>query len=513
MDYKEKLELARDWYNDQSTTKKEKVLLENLFPELIVSKVEKVKKAIMHILYENYTDAAVIEGVEISEIVTWIEKQGELKEKPTKDQVWDYCNKISHEWWQITMDKWETLSDEEKSKYNQFIGFNDFSNILMNITAGALFQLIDTGKLEYEEGSLLFEKPDGKTYPILSDSSNIGKNEQKTTDKGEPKFKIGDWIAAAVYTWRVTGIKRLDYILQSQNGDTVDDTISFVDEQFHLWTIEDAKDGDVLCKDSIPFIFKCWANNCIAYCGITDSGLFKVVEDYFSWCNGINVTPATREQRELLFSKMKEAGYEWNAESKQLIRLTQQKAEHGKYYYCIKDYFSGGKKHASKGDVVQALRGLPIMNLKDVTEYFLPVNNVPCPTWSDEDENKCMWIVRLIGTARYSELESDKMPCDRNELIKWLKLLQYRIHSQQHEWNAEDESKLDLTISLLKDFKEVFKEDAESCIEWLKFLKPQWKPTKDQMEAFSNAIEFLKGEGYSVHELISLFNNLQFIRV
>lgn len=34
MDYKEKLEFARDWYNDQSTTKKEKVLLENLFPEL-----------------------------------------------------------------------------------------------------------------------------------------------------------------------------------------------------------------------------------------------------------------------------------------------------------------------------------------------------------------------------------------------------------------------------------------------------------------------------------------------
>lgn len=34
MDYKEKLELAKDWYNDQSTTKKEKVLLETLFSEL-----------------------------------------------------------------------------------------------------------------------------------------------------------------------------------------------------------------------------------------------------------------------------------------------------------------------------------------------------------------------------------------------------------------------------------------------------------------------------------------------
>lgn len=52
------------------------------------------------------------------------------------------------------------------------------------------------------------------------------------------------------------------------------------------------------------------------------------------------------------------------------------KAEHGKYYYCIKDYFSGGKKQASKGDVVQALRGLPIMGLDDASEFFLPVNNM-----------------------------------------------------------------------------------------------------------------------------------------
>lgn len=53
------------------------------------------------------------------------------------------------------------------------------------------------------------------------------------------------------------------------------------------------------------------------------------------------------------------------------------KAEHGKYYYCIKDYFSGGKKQASKGDVVQALRGLSIMGLEDASEFFLPVNDMP----------------------------------------------------------------------------------------------------------------------------------------
>jgi hypothetical protein len=89
----------------------------------------------------------------------------------------------------------------------------------------------------------------------------------------------------------------------------------------HLWTIQDAKDGDILSQDSIPFIFKRWDDNCIAYCGITDFGLFKVVEDNFSWCNDINVTPATKEQRGLLFQKMKEAGYGWDAEKKELKEI------------------------------------------------------------------------------------------------------------------------------------------------------------------------------------------------
>ena len=51
--------------------------LDAIFPELAESEDERMIKAIEHILYENYSDAAVIEGVEIAEIVTWLEKQKE----------------------------------------------------------------------------------------------------------------------------------------------------------------------------------------------------------------------------------------------------------------------------------------------------------------------------------------------------------------------------------------------------------------------------------------------------
>lgn len=51
--------------------------LDAIFPELTESEDERMIKAIEHILYENYSDAAVIEGVEIAEIVTWLEKPKE----------------------------------------------------------------------------------------------------------------------------------------------------------------------------------------------------------------------------------------------------------------------------------------------------------------------------------------------------------------------------------------------------------------------------------------------------
>lgn len=68
--YKEALEWMIDLFPSLEGCIKEDA--EHFFPEL---KDERIKRAIKHILYENYTDAAVIKGVEIAEIVAWLEKQ------------------------------------------------------------------------------------------------------------------------------------------------------------------------------------------------------------------------------------------------------------------------------------------------------------------------------------------------------------------------------------------------------------------------------------------------------
>ena len=80
--YKDALRRAKKLYGQGTITE----CLGWVFPEL-EDENERMKKAIMHVLYENYTDAAVIGGVEIAEIATWLEKQGHMLD-PDKVIEW-----------------------------------------------------------------------------------------------------------------------------------------------------------------------------------------------------------------------------------------------------------------------------------------------------------------------------------------------------------------------------------------------------------------------------------------
>ena len=90
------------------------------------------------------------------------------------------------------------------------------------------------------------------------------------------------------------------------------------ENDIRLWTIDDAKDGDVLVNGSNIFLFHfiigtrvrgyCHVNTDDGrfYDDISDTECFGLIDDIF--------TPATNEQRELLFQKMNEAGYKLSEE-------------------------------------------------------------------------------------------------------------------------------------------------------------------------------------------------------
>lgn len=170
-----------------------------------------------------------------------------------------------------------------------------------------------------------------ETGKCFADGDCKAKRKAESTDKIESKFHEDEWVSNGDYTWKIIEVKPLDYILQSQDGNIVDDTISHVDEQFHSFTIKDAKDGDILAEDllegdssSFVAIYKKQTEEDFgdfdSYCFVGFDGKFYEGE------NGhclVELHPATKEQRDLLFTKMKEADYEWSEETHELKKISQ----------------------------------------------------------------------------------------------------------------------------------------------------------------------------------------------
>ena len=119
----------------------------------------------------------------------------------------------------------------------------------------------------------------------------------------------------------------LDYLLLGQNGYDSYFNKTYIDENARLWTIQDAKDGDVLVsKYNQPFIYNGNYNDYKvgAYCGIKYTGKHFIKSIYTEetcWTNNEFIKPATKEQRDVLMEAMNDSGYKWDAEKKELKKL------------------------------------------------------------------------------------------------------------------------------------------------------------------------------------------------
>jgi len=145
-----------------------------------------------------------------------------------------------------------------------------------------------------------------------------------------PKFKLGDWIVqndngtVSQITKVINGTDEYGeyHAYEHTNGYFA----ACFENEFHLWTIQDAMDGDVLVTTKIrscPLIYRktSYKNN-LAYCyvGIDGNGnLTRSTLCHFG--SASDVVPATKEQRDQLFFKIKKEGYEWDAEKKELKKF------------------------------------------------------------------------------------------------------------------------------------------------------------------------------------------------
>lgn len=150
--------------------------------------------------------------------------------------------------------------------------------------------------------------------------------EQKPNDKVEPKFKVGDWVVIQESTYQITKSENLNVTLSLNGRECIFDID--VLKNAHLWTIQDAKKGDILTSDKIVLIVDHIGDfegeNIIYSWYFTDSNKFYGMGPKYpdKWSiEGFH--PAPKEQRDFLFQKMKEAGYEWDAEKKELKKIEQ----------------------------------------------------------------------------------------------------------------------------------------------------------------------------------------------
>jgi len=335
MERKKAIEIVRKNFPDSSFTMLCEAL-KTLIPELIEIEDEKIRKEILEdekIRKEilDYFKDLDEHGYPTKEWTAWVEKQGKQKSKdkytfnsiprllemikPT-DRAKRYCQKLI-----------DSLQQE---------GYVTDAKII----------------------SKCLKRMNGEKVSIVTMDEKQGEPESnnKVEQKFETMFKVGNWIVTndgittnnGTNTFLITNINcgydSLGENMIYRHYCSLEDTEGVVhypcllsENLYHPWTINDAKDGDVVVDKSngIIGIFQSIGHHtdggsyndpsyCFLHCRY-DDGFFYADFENGNMIDSDNLIPATKEQRNTLFVKMKEAGYEWNVNKKEIVSISKDK--------------------------------------------------------------------------------------------------------------------------------------------------------------------------------------------
>ena len=383
-DYKEKYEMALEGIQEILSSGQDSIKmpqlqlrLQGIFPELKESEDEKIRE----MLIDSFTRADMGgeiygKGVTYKQVIAWLEKQGEQKpimNVPTREvilSIWD----LGNEWKELT-------NGSISTEYGTQLDY------IQKHWYESEYYLKKPPVIDFNANDWYVSKVDGKIHNIYY-----------SVDKIEPKFKVGAWVVNRFGdVWHIDSFDSKNY--QVSNGDKYCYFPIKKQNEMHLWTTQDAKDGDVLaCGDKVtdcPFIFHNLSEelNPRSYCGVAKCQQFQYNDENCGfWCHSDEVRPATKEQRELLFKKMKEAGYTWDDEKKELKKIHVIDDGKAEMDYCFTKMMAGEKVS---------------------------------PAWSDEDEKMCQETIDWFEKKCFPYALEEENPA--SESIKWLKSLKGRI--------------------------------------------------------------------------------------
>ena len=472
------------YVSDKSSLQRKTV--EHIFPELKENEDRKIKSDIQYAVRCAYGD----NSSKTESILAWLEKQ------KTSEEAWQYLR--------------ENHSSSEMSDFQA----------AMNIAVAKA----------YNEGYNDGLEKQGEQKPIISDDAlregiaHFGitqyqidnwlkkyvdverQGKKKSADKVEPKFHEGEWITDGEKVWKIGYIED-DMYIEHRGTISAGGAIKSIDKHYHLWNIQDAKDGDVLrCENGWTCIFKTLVNDetFSSYCFMdstkwfceTGSECHTLKEEFVKAYNG-KIYPATKEQREQLEKAMTDAGYTFDFERKELKKIEQKQedtSELSDFESALFTAFSDAWQQYLRGEEVNVAQWA-----KEHSEELLEIiQKELCKQnpaeWREEDERKISSIMYLLHTLGNNNFDS------------WLKSLKDRVHPKQG-WSKEDERMIDNIIFELEENQENIS-GVGYKIDWLQSLKDRytWKPSEEQMEAL---IKFVDTGNTDAIILESLYNDLK----
>lgn len=402
-------EMVREWNNEPSTSEED---IKDCIGLCLTDADEQ--------RFKNY-------HTNLRDCLAWLEKQG----KEDKQHLYDIIVAL----WDL-LDKIDTFSELKITDTNLD---NPFRKI-MHIT----------------DERFKYVKSDG--YNLFIDDAKITNRkgleeqcEENYIHEIGPKFNIGDWITndeghsyliAAIdddrYLFEIGG-----YTHEQSNWEYID----YIDSKFHLWTIEDAKDGDILVVfppnvSEHIFIFKeikgfSDTNVIDYYCELFNNN-FRIKSEFAYMGDAIdNFVPATKEQRDKLKKAMADAGYEWDVKKKELKKIEQSNEESNEGNLEIEGLYHAKEileKTLGKVEGYQTDDGIlehksaitavtKLCEQKPVEEINGNIEKVS-PIWSEEDEKIMNELNSLIDTLFCKGGISSNL---YKKYHNWLKSLKERL--------------------------------------------------------------------------------------
>ena len=425
--YDESLKRAKKLYEQGTITES----LNYVFPELKESEDEQSRKWILEYLYDGLRRSDEQFKGQFKCAIAWLEKQGEQN---------------------LIMAKSPQLGEQKPFDYEDAnIQQKDFA-------PKSAMEAVKEKKIDNAN------KVEPKDY------SSIDPHFGKPADKVKPKFHEGEWVvnndSGCVY--QIKSIRDDEYCLCPLDSEVHGYLrITDIDNECYLWTIADARDGDVLvASDGSIFIFA-GVDDCACkyYVALTADNYVKINKETKGgyWETSRAVHPATKEQRDTLEKAMTDAGYIFDFESKELKKLGQSEVT----------------KMSDQEEIAEIPFGAKNSELQEAI-YYIP-------------------------KGFHAEIDDDKVVIKKGE--------------KPAAWSEEDEdvinkaeSWLDTLCDYLKDSSSECIPDIKDVINKLKSLRPQkqWKPSEEQIKALhdfnlTGNISYA-GQG---QVLIELYNDLK----